>query len=238
MKSFASDEKPIDIEELYKLKCLNDRTKDCSSNKLDKSRSVHVIREDGTEWYIPKDLNTLLTLLDDNSSKPYRIISGNTSIGVYKNPGPYSVYLDVKNIPDLYTIQLINNTLSINSRVTLKTMIDAFNSYSTTTPGFEYLSVLATHIGKIANVSVRNAASWSGNLMMKHDHLDFPSDVFICLETVNASITLITKRDSPKRLSPLQFLQTDMKNWLMYSVQLPSYDPKTTLVKTFKIMPR
>jgi xanthine dehydrogenase iron-sulfur cluster and FAD-binding subunit A len=32
-KSFSADKKPIDIEELHKLKCLNDSKKECKSLK-------------------------------------------------------------------------------------------------------------------------------------------------------------------------------------------------------------
>jgi xanthine dehydrogenase/oxidase len=38
-------------------------------------------------------------------------------------------------------------------------------------------TAIANHIQHIANWQVRNVASWAGNLMMKHDHPDFPSDL-------------------------------------------------------------
>ena len=32
------------------------------------------------------------------------------------------------------------------------------------------------------------AGSWAGNLMLKHKHPEFPSDMFVLLETVGAKI--------------------------------------------------
>jgi len=34
------------------------------------------------------------------------------------------------------------------------------------------------------------AGTWSGNLMLKHAHRDFPSDVFLLLETVGAKLNI------------------------------------------------
>ena len=72
MKSFAIDEKPIEIEELYKLKCLNNKQISSSSKK-----SIHIIN-DTLEWYSPLSLEDLLQLLNEYQSSEYRLIGGNT----------------------------------------------------------------------------------------------------------------------------------------------------------------
>ena len=40
------------------------------------------------------------------------------------------------------------------------------------------------HLSLIASVGIRNQGTLAGNLMLKHAHNDFPSDVFLSLETV------------------------------------------------------
>lgn len=182
MKSFSSNEKPIDIEDLYKIKCLNKA--DCTKA----NKNIHLIQDD-TQWFTPKDMKTLNALLAQYSSTPYRLVSGNTALGVYKNDGPYQIYIDLKSIEELYKIENYPALVKIRSQVTLNNVIRAFDDFSSSS-GFEYLKILSNHLSKVANRGVRNTATWSGNLCIKNQHLEFPSDVFICLETVNTVLTL------------------------------------------------
>jgi xanthine dehydrogenase/oxidase len=246
MKSFAVDEKPIDIEELYKLKCLNtcsgDRSRkiNCANNHQhghvpESKKSLHVISE-AYEWYTPVDLSELLNYL--NVYVNYRIVSGNTGMGVYKdNLSDFSVYIDPKRVVELYNVTVDQNGLTVGSQVTIKNLIDIFNVKSTLL-GFEYLSEIAKHLSKVANVAVRNAATWAGNLVLKHDHLSFTSDVFTCFETINANLCLVSANDGKYQTSMMKFLNTNLDSVLVYSATLPRLNPKTTIVKTFKIMPR
>ena len=164
MKTFASDQKPIDIEELAKIKCLNDAkplncsTKSkCSSknnccNKItcaqDAEKKVHIIR-DSNEWYSPKTMDDLYNLLTQYKTNDYRLVGGNTGVGVYKFDGPFSVYIDFKNIPDLFMVTKTANELIIGAAITLTKLIEILNSYSSQA-GFEYLKVVSFHISKIA----------------------------------------------------------------------------------------
>ena len=236
MKSFAVDEKPIDIEELNKLKCVNNPNKTC---KRSGQKNVHIIK-DTLEWYSPNNLDDLFKLLVEYQSSAYRIVSGNTGTGVYKNEGPFEVFIDIKYVPDLYQVVRNPAMLSIGASVQLTNLIDIFNDYSSTN-GFQYLTQLSHHISKIGNISVRNAASWSGNLMMKYNHQDFPSDVFICFETIGATLTLVGPDvfTPPIVCTPAQLLSVSSLNGkLFYSVGFKPLDDATTIVKTFKIMPR
>lgn len=186
MKSFARDEKPIDIEDLNKIKCLNKST----NLELKSDKNVHLI-QDQTEWYAPKDIKTLNELLIKFASTPYRLVAGNTSTGIYKSDGPYQVFIDLKSIEELYNIENYDSLIKIGAQVTLTSLISAFNEFSSFS-GFEYLNRLSHHLSKIANRGVRNTATWSGNLCMKNFHQEFPSDVFICLETANTQLTVIS----------------------------------------------
>jgi xanthine dehydrogenase/oxidase len=246
MKSFAADEKPIDIEELYKLQCLNtcsgdrNRKQNCSNNHqhshlaVESKKSIHVIR-DANEWYTPADLDELLNYLEIYVN--YRIVSGNTGMGVYKENPDFSVYIDPKRVIELYNVSVDKNGLTIGCQVTIKQVIDIFNEKSAL-QGFEYLTEIAKHLGKVANVAVRNTATWAGNLVLKHDHLSFPSDVFTCFETANATLTLASVNTGRYQTSMLKFLNTNLDSTLVYSVTLPRVNPTTTIVRTFKIMPR
>ena len=236
MKSFASDEKPIDIEELYKLKCLNDKKCLGISNK-----KVHIIKDNSiNEWFIPNNLDDLFQLLAEYQTSSYRLVGGNTGTGVYKNDGPFDVFIDIKNVPDLHQVTKTTSLLTVGSSVQLKNLIDVMSDFSSTS-GFEYLSEIANHLSKVANVGVRNAGSWSGNLMMKYYHKEFPSDVFVCFETIDAAVTIVgPTADSPHTTCSLSsFLaQPSLNGKLLYSVSFSSVNSKYTVVKTYKIMPR
>ena len=99
-QSFSADEKPIDIEELYTLKCLNGSNKKCDSEL---KKKIHIINGD-QEWYYPKSLLDLFDLLVQYQSVPYKIVSGGTGVGVFKLDGPFNVFIDIKSIPDFYII--------------------------------------------------------------------------------------------------------------------------------------
>ncbi|CAF0756244.1 unnamed protein product [Brachionus calyciflorus] len=230
MKSFATDEVPIEIEELNKLKCLN------KSNMCSKStKNIHLIKEN-EQWFTPKDMDSLNVLLSQYGSMAYRLVSGNTGIGVYKNDGPYQIYIDLKSIEELYEIKIYPELIEIGSQVTLSNLINTFKECSSS-PGYGYLKVLAHHLSKIANRGVRNTATWGGNLCMKNNHKDFASDIFVCFETVGAILTLTTLSGISVVSTPLDFLSLDLKSKLLYSMKLKPMSNET-IIRTFKIMPR
>jgi xanthine dehydrogenase iron-sulfur cluster and FAD-binding subunit A len=175
MKSFASDEKPIEIEDLHKLKCLSLGN---SNQKIERRhRKTHIIERDNeAEWFEPTNMDDFYSIFYANKCKVYKLVSGNTSVGVFKNDGPYQVFIDLQRLTELYAIEQTPQSLIFGSSLTLGFLIFLFNKQSAV-PGFEYLAELAKHFGKIANTPVRNVATWSGNLAMKYYHLDFPSDV-------------------------------------------------------------
>ena len=55
------------------------------------------------------------------------------------------------------------------------------------TPSFK---VLSQHLLQVANVPVRNVGTWAGNIMMVHEHNNFPSDVFTTLAGLGATVTI------------------------------------------------
>lgn len=74
----------------------------------------------------------------------------------------------------------------IGASTTLTNAMALFEKIGDTNPGFSYLKQLAKHIDLVANVPVRNFGTLAGNLMIKHDNHDFPSDIFLLMETIGA----------------------------------------------------
>jgi xanthine dehydrogenase/oxidase len=240
MKSFAVNRSPIDIEELNKLKCLNQTSPSERDANNGKRKRVHIISDQTSQWYVPVNMNDLYRLLSNYASKAYRIVSGNTGVGVYKSdgPGPSGVYIDIKNIAELYQVSTAGGGLTLGAAITLKSAIDIFNSYAKTA-GYQYFTQLVTHLGKVANVSVRNSATLSGNLMLKYFHNEFVSDVFVCMETVGAVLKLVGPDSTTQSVlvTPAELLRTPMSGKIIYSIYLPQYDNKT-FIRTYKVMPR
>ncbi|XP_062519686.1 xanthine dehydrogenase/oxidase-like [Corticium candelabrum] len=98
------------------------------------------------------------------------------------------------------------------------------------------LSKLALHLRKIANVAVRNVATWAGNLMLTHNHADFPSDVFTIMQAAGASLNIIDN-SATHNVSLPDFLQLDMAGKIITSIVIPFDEPNEHFL-TFKIMPR
>ena len=76
-------------------------------------------------------------------------------------------------------------------------------------PPFDEGHYLILSILKAANTGVRNTGTISGNLMLKHAHPDFPSDLFVSFEAANCKMVIrSTTEDSV--VSPQDFLAMDM----------------------------
>jgi len=81
------------------------------------------------------------------------------------------------------------------------------------------------------------AGSVAGNLMIKHAHNEFPSDLFLVLETVGGRVNVMSHTGEIQQLALTQFLQSDMRGKLILSLSLPALS-SDYIVKTYKIMPR
>ncbi|PSN29572.1 hypothetical protein C0J52_27534, partial [Blattella germanica] len=96
------------------------------------------------------------------------------------------VFIDIGNIAELKSTST-DPTLTLGGGVSLTEAMSLFYKLAEEDPKYNYTKVLADHIDLIANVP---AGTIGGNLSMKHDHPDFPSDVFLMLETVGANINI------------------------------------------------
>lgn len=72
--------------------------------------------------------------------------------------------------------------------------------------------------------------------MIKHAHNEFKSDLFLLLETVGATLTII---DAVNRetivVSVLSFLSVNMSQKILTTIKLPRKDPKLILLRSYKV---
>ena len=94
-----------------------------------------------------------------------------------------------------------DSCLYIGSNVTLNNLIDILRE-NASKPGFKYFNVLADHLTHVASTPIRNVGCWAGNLRIKLDHPEFPSDVALILEACNAIIQTITADGAMENCSP------------------------------------
>jgi xanthine dehydrogenase/oxidase len=72
--------------------------------------------------------------------------------------------------------------------------------------------------------------------MLKHDHNDFPSDLFILLESVDAKVVVRNKSGEVKK-SPVEFLGLEMNKSAIVRVEIPAATPQHKFA-SYKITPR
>jgi len=253
-KTFATDAPPelksqcIDLEDLDKCRM----AKQCHKSSTCSNKCNGVPKLDGTpacsdkiksgmlqldNWYRPDSLNQLIKLLASfDSQTKYRLVAGNTATGVYKNDGPYDAYVDLAGVTEL-TRTSQSTPLIVGGAVTLTNFQQLLFSAGSANPDYWYAPILAEHIGKIASVPVRNAGSVAGNLMMKHAHPEFPSDLFLVLETVGSKIDIVNREGGIEQVTLTEFLNTEMQGKFILSLMLPALSTDY-IIKTYKIMPR
>ena len=76
-------------------------------------------------WYTPAGVNELLTILQGLGTEVnYRIVSGNTGTGVFKNDGPYTVFINVNQITELHEGSVVGEEVVLGANVKIT---DAIN---------------------------------------------------------------------------------------------------------------
>lgn len=76
----------------------------------------------------------------------------------------------------------------------------------------------------------------AGNLFLKNQNEEFPSDVFISFEALNAKISILMSPTEVKTVTPSQFVKMDMKKCLISMITLNKYDPKNYLYNSYKVL--
>lgn len=75
---------------------------------------------------------------------------------------------------------------------------------------------------------IPQVGSIAGNLMLKHQHPEFPSDIFLTLLGASATMTLgIASDGSTMQVTLEEFLSTDMTGRIILSITLPQFSLNT-----------
>lgn len=237
-KSLAKqcDEEPVDdIEDLGRV-C--QRTGELCVGKCLIGQSPLVLSfDDDIQWYKVTTVQQVFDIFDKIGTKPYMLVAGNTAHGVYRRSTDLKVFVDVNGVEELRSHGASDGALRIGANVNLTETMDILLEYSKNA-GFEYCSQLHKHIDLIANVPVRNAGTIAGNLSIKRAHPEFPSDMFLILETVGAMLTVRRSDGNAVQLSITDFLSSDMSKKVIISVVLNSLNKSAYRFRTYKIMPR
>ena len=158
-------------------------------------------------------------------------MSGKLFSGIYDADTTYDTYISLKAVSEL--VQYDQQSLVLGAGMTLTDVIALFEEVSGNAK-YAYCQVLADHIKKVAHPSVRNCGSIGGNLMLKHQYKDFPSDLFLLMETVGATFVVKNPDKSEHSLSPLAFLDLNMDKKFLYKIQMPEIVGQVFTYKTMQ----
>ncbi|XP_055691105.1 uncharacterized protein LOC129794330 [Lutzomyia longipalpis] len=191
----------------------------------------------GREWHKAYNLATLFTLMRQSRHKQYMLVAGNTAHGVYRRDPGIEIFIDVTSIEALRT-HTIGGYIELGANMTIAETMVYLRRAAFGRPQFEYVRELIKHLDLVAHVAVRNIGTLAGNLMIKHEHPDFPSDIFLILETVGAMLVIADSVTRTRAVTVANFLKMDMKRRLIVKIRLPTMDPTRDYLRTYKIMPR
>ncbi|XP_063993362.1 uncharacterized protein LOC135171021 [Diachasmimorpha longicaudata] len=244
-RSLASDAEPQmaqkvqDIEDLYSLKKCPRSGQPCERIE-DEPEVLMAVQEIRMEFGNVKfqkvlDLENLFAVFASNPDATYVLNGGNTAHGVYRLQKP-DIYIDLNDVGDLRRVEKTADSLILGGNVTLSTLKNTLIQFCED-PGFHHLRQLANHVDLIASVAVRNIGTVAGNLMIKHKHHEFPSDLFLMLETAGAEIHILESPGQKIVVNFMDFLTLDMNHKIIYSLVLPALTPDH-IFRSYKVMPR
>ncbi|EDW38594.1 GL11937 [Drosophila persimilis] len=246
MKSFAVDSdiavpaECADIEDLGTKQC--PKTGElCAGTCKKQSPKGSQVYLDGSRWSWPESLSQLFEVLQSavKEKLPVMLVAGNTAHGVYRRSADIKAFIDVGALADLkgHKLAVDSSSLTLGGNLSLTETMDICRQLEKTR-GFEYLSQVWQHLDWIANVPVRNAGTLAGNLAIKHAHPEFPSDVFIVLEAVDAQVIIQESVAKQATVSLASYLKTPMEGKIIRGFVLPAYPKDRFLFDSYKIMPR
>ncbi|BFZ15561.1 hypothetical protein BsWGS_18600 [Bradybaena similaris] len=251
MKSFAVDAPHstlVDIEELEAKLCkktgktCNGHCSNSGANNHQCSdqmaKSIRIVGAT-TQWLKPTCLNELTQFINQHLQDNYRLVFGNTSFGVFQEFGPWNfqTLIDIRGVQELYAINLSSSAIVLGANLSLKNLIDVFQSKATD-PKVPYASAFVQHLKRVAQKGIRNMCSWAGNLIIKHAHPEFPSDIYLLLETVSTKVNILDTSGKQTAYSLSDFLNLDMKGKVIVSATLPTYNSTSIQIRTYKTSQR
>ncbi len=168
------------------------------------------------------------------------------------------MFIDVSGVEKLRSYS-IGSEIVLGGNVSLTETMDILTNASNKS-GFEYTKHLSQHIDLIANVPVRNvsilrtvknfynaparlckknlfmqAGTIAGNLSIKHANIEFPSDLFLILETAGAKLTIAESPQKTTVISVADYLYFNMDGKIILNVILPALNPKVYTYRSYKV---
>ncbi|KAK6190255.1 hypothetical protein SNE40_002166 [Patella caerulea] len=248
MKSFSADAGPdlpgglIDIEDLERKMCKktgNPCTGKCSS---DQSKTMLHMVTAGSQWLKPTNKQELCTLLNQHKADNYRLLHGNTGFGVYKDIGDwnYSVLIDLRGVVDFNVIQQGGTTLNLGANLTITNLLEYFRTKVAASNDrlTSFYSNIALHLEKIGTTSIRNLGTWAGNLMLKHKHPEFISDIYVIFEAMKTLLVIVDSTGKEMNYDIADFLKLDMTGKVITMAIIPVVTDANINIRSFKSMPR
>ncbi|KAL4715716.1 hypothetical protein ACJJTC_006295 [Scirpophaga incertulas] len=246
-KKFASDSSnPISDIEDFKIceksgdTCNKNRCGDndewCVVSEMDYRNILEISLKDGRYWYRVSTVNDIFDIFKNKGIESYMLVAGNTAKGAHPIDEYPAILIDITGVSELKGTVLDQN-LIIGAGSTLTELLEILMNYSKKTY-FKYLEILHDHLLLVAHLPVRNIGTIAGNLMIKHRHNDFPSDIFLLLDTIDAFLTIRPYKGKQQVVSMQQFLSFDMKGAVIVNVALPPLNDNECKMITYKIMPR
>ncbi|XP_036344556.1 indole-3-acetaldehyde oxidase [Rhagoletis pomonella] len=242
MKSFAVDsnieipDECRDIEDLSNKTCPKTGVA-CSGACNGMKKRSPIEYDDGGQWFWPKSLADVFSAIDQSNGSKYMLVAGNTAHGVFRRDGAIKKFIDVHGVPELHQHNISPSGIVLGGNLSLTDAMTVFQEAAKCN-GFEYCQQLWNHFDLIANVPVRNMGTLAGNLMIKYYRKDFPSDVFIVFEALNAKISLLESAKKEKTVTIAEFLKTSMSGKVIRAIILPPYSRAQYIFDSYKIMIR
>ncbi|XP_053676315.1 uncharacterized protein LOC128726526 [Anopheles nili] len=209
-----------------------------AAERVDHKRPVRLLFQDAKEWHRVTQMADIFTIFDQIGNKPYMLVAGNTAHGVYRRSPTLQVFIDVNAIEELHSHSADSNGLVVGANVSLTEFMQILDETANKYPNLAYCKQLENHIDLIANVAVRSAGTIAGNLSIKNQHHEFPSDMYLILETAGAQLTVVETGGKTTLVSPAEFVQLDMQKKVLKSISLPALDETRYKFQSFKVMPR
>ncbi|KAH8265260.1 hypothetical protein KR038_002708, partial [Drosophila bunnanda] len=239
MKSFAVDsdiQVPAECADIEDLKPRN-----CPKTGQACSGSCHrpnLVYEDGSQWHWPRNLTELLEAVNKvGDSDEFMLVAGNTAHGVYRRSPDIKHFIDVNGVEELHQHSADGQQLKLGANLSLTQAMEIIRT-ACKQPGFEYLDTLWNHIDLIANVPVRNSGTLAGNISIKKQHPEFPSDIFISFEALDVKVVALNKASEEKEMTLSDYLGSNDRKLLLKAFILPAYPKDKYIYDSYKIMPR
>ncbi|KAL7051324.1 hypothetical protein ACKWTF_004429 [Chironomus riparius] len=251
-KTLASDSNEIcsDIEDWHLVKICSKTGSSCKGSCKARSSSQKGFIEpltfsDDRMWFRVFTSAEIFKVFEQLREKAYMLVAGNTAHGVYRRSPEIKAFIDISNVEELKSYKINTNSLELGANVTLSECMKIFTKLANDKENFSYLHEVVKHFDLIANVPVRDNGTLAGNLMIKNQHHEFPSDIFLIFEAIGAILTVSASSNwsfslfgNTTDLSPKNFISTDMKKKLLIKITLPAYDSKKFIFRSYKVMPR